>query len=211
MFLIGWPGGSWQASAWLAALLFGAYVAAFWLTLVFWTARDIRQRSDSPAAHLAAPLLVLLGFLPGLCLYLVVRPRSTRAQLYTRLLEEEALRLELDRQVACPACSRPIRDDYLVCPACKAELKSACTSCSKPLANAWVVCPYCGVERARSARRLPPSERPLLQPAAGRLLAESAGPTSQPLVAERTPPAFPGTAPRPAETGSPDPRATAGR
>jgi hypothetical protein len=99
-------------------------------------------------------LLVLVTFLPGLWIYLVMRPRYTRAQLYARMLEEEALRLELDRDVACPSCSRPIREDFLVCPACRAQLKSACTSCSKPLANAWVACPYCCAERPPGPRKI---------------------------------------------------------
>lgn len=153
MFLVGWPGGSWQTTALWVGFLVGTYIAAFWLTLVFWTARDIRQRSSSTAVQVAAPLLVLMTFLPGLWLYLVMRPRYTRAQLYSRTLEEEALRLELDRDVACPSCSRPIREDYLVCPACREQLKSACTSCSKPLANAWVACPYCCAERPHGPRK----------------------------------------------------------
>ena len=152
MFLVSWPGGSWQTTAVYVAVIFATYVAAFWLTLVFWTARDIRQRSSSPAAQIGAPLIVLFGFLPGHWLYLIMRPRYTRAQLYARALEEEALRLELDRQVSCPSCSRTVRDDYLVCPACKAQLKQACANCSKPLANAWVACPYCATERNPASR-----------------------------------------------------------
>lgn len=149
MFLIGWPGGSWQATAVIAGIVLGTYLAAFWLALVFWTARDIRQRTSSPVAQVAAPLMVLFLFLPGVWLYLMLRPRYTQAQLYARTLEEEALRLELDRQVGCPACGRAVKDDYLVCPACAAQLKQPCTRCSKPLANAWVICPYCGIERQR--------------------------------------------------------------
>lgn len=148
VFLVSWPGGSWQATAVYAAVIFATYLAAFWLALVFWTARDIRQRSASPATQLAAPLLVLLFFLPGHWLYLVMRPRYTREQQYVRALEEEALRLDLDQQISCPACSRHVREDFLVCPACRTQLKQACSKCRKPLANAWVACPYCGLDRS---------------------------------------------------------------
>ncbi|MCK9518550.1 MAG: zinc ribbon domain-containing protein [Dehalococcoidia bacterium] len=229
MFLIGWPGGSWQATATFVAVLIGIYVAALWLTMVFWAARDIRQRTTSPAAYIAAPVLVLLTFLPGVALYLVLRPRYTRSQLYARMLEEEALRLELDRQVACPSCARPIRDDYLVCPACAVELKSACASCSKPLANAWVICPYCGVERPaprqtgrrdRGARE--PGAPPVLlgppAPAVAQAQANGGGNGSKPAKAA-PPPApqrrtalFPGASTGPRRTPRPDqPTAAVGK
>ncbi len=178
MFLIGWPGGSWQATAVIVAIVLGTYIAAFWLALVFWTARDIRQRTSSIAAQIAAPLLVLFLFLPGLWLYIVLRPRYTQAQLYARMLEEEALRLELDRQVGCPACGRSVKDDYLVCPACMTTLKEPCARCSKPLANAWVICPYCGTER--------PHRRKDEQPARERREAAAAV-TSGPGAKERAP------------------------
>ncbi|MCC7364761.1 MAG: zinc ribbon domain-containing protein [Dehalococcoidia bacterium] len=152
MFLYSWPGGSWQATATLAGIFVFMYVAALWLTLVYWTARDIRQRTSSPGMQMAAPLLVLAGFFPGLLLYLVLRPRQTLAQQYAHVLEEEVLRTELDQQVACPKCTHPVKEEFLVCPACKEQLKQPCTACSRALANAWKVCPFCGVERRRSAR-----------------------------------------------------------
>lgn len=167
MYLVDWPGGSWQATAEGVALLVGAYVGAFWLALVFWTARDARQRTGSFAAQMVAALLVLGLFLPGLFIYLMVRPRRTLSQRYAQTLEEEALRLELDREVACPACSRRVHDDYLVCPACLTELKRACTACTRPLANAWRVCPYCMTERTPEPMLAPtPSARPEAVPVA---------------------------------------------
>ncbi|MGE5595158.1 MAG: double zinc ribbon domain-containing protein [Hyphomicrobiales bacterium] len=182
VFLMSWPGGSWEATAWYVAFIIGSYVLALWLTLVYWTARDIRHRSSSPAVQAAATLLVLCFFLPGQLLYIVMRPRYTRAERYAMALEEEALRMELDRDVACPKCSRSIREDYLVCPACKTELKQPCVNCTKPLANAWVVCPYCGTERAGQPAALPagreePRVQPLPVPATPTVLVPSEAPT----------------------------------
>ena len=165
--------------------LFALYVAAFWLTLVFWTARDIRQRTSDQVAQVAAVLLVVCAFLPGLWLYLVLRPRYTRSQQYARALEEEALRMELEKDIACPKCSRAVQDDFLVCPACRATLKQPCTACSRPLANAWLACPYCGVDRARKR-----SDKPAV--VAGRALPRievvlpREEPTAAPLVAAAT-------------------------
>jgi len=147
MFLISWPGGDWQTTAKIVAALIIVYLAAIWLALVFWTYRDIRQRSRDPVMQTVAVLLVLLFFLPGHWIYLVVRPRYTLTELYERSLEEEALLQELEDQKACPNCRRRVRDEYLICPSCRAQLKEPCRSCGRPLSYAWLACPYCGLEK----------------------------------------------------------------
>jgi RNA polymerase subunit RPABC4/transcription elongation factor Spt4 len=144
------------------------YLAAIWLTLVFWTYRDIRQRTRDPILQTVAVLLVLLFFLPGHWIYLIVRPRQTLAEMYERSLEEEALLQELEDQKACPTCKRRVQDDYLICPSCRTQLKESCRSCSRPLSYAWLACPYCGLEKPpregfgpRPARQLPRTEAPV--------------------------------------------------
>lgn len=147
MFLASWPGGSWQSTAWMVGIVVGIYLAALWLTLVFWAYRDIRQRTRDPIVQSVAVLLVLLFFLPGHWIYLILRPRYTLTELYERSLEEEALLQELEDQKACPSCKRRILDDYLICPSCRTQLKEPCRQCAKPLSYAWVACPYCGLEK----------------------------------------------------------------
>ena len=44
----------------------GAFIAAPWLALVFWTYRDIRARARDPVARILAVLVVALLFLPGM-------------------------------------------------------------------------------------------------------------------------------------------------
>lgn len=152
----------------LAAYIFIFYLGVLWLTIAFWTYRDIRQRSRDPLVQSAAVLLVLVFFLPGHWVYLILRPRHTLVELYERSLEEEALLQELEDQRSCPGCKRRVREEYLICPSCRTSLKESCRSCQKPLSYAWVACPYCGTEKpprehlgARPAR-LParPAEAP---------------------------------------------------
>lgn len=147
MFLIDWPGGSWEASLRMTLTVFALYLAALWITLVFWTYRDIRQRSRDPIVQTFAVLLVLIMFLPGHWIYLILRPRYTLAELYERSLEEEALLQELEDQKSCPTCKRRVHDEYLICPSCRTALKEACRECSKPLHYAWMACPFCGHEK----------------------------------------------------------------
>jgi len=198
MFLaVSWPGGSWEATLKSVIAIIALYVAALWLTLVFWTYRDIRQRTRDPIVQGVAVLLVLFFFLPGQWIYLIVRPRYTLTELYERSLEEEALLQELEDQKACPTCKRRVQDEFLICPSCRTHLKEPCRQCAKPLSYAWVACPYCGLEK-------PPREnfgaRPVRQPA--RPAAQSrpiqAAPPRQPQMAPAPPARDPFAAPRPA-------------
>ncbi len=195
MFLIDWPGGSWEATARMTLMVLVLYLAALWITLVFWTYRDVRQRSRDPIVQTFAVLLVLLLFLPGHWIYLILRPRYTLSELYERSLEEEALLQELEDQKSCPTCKRRVHDDFLMCPSCRTALKEACRQCAKPLQYAWVACPYCGTEK-------PP--RPQARP--------TATPTTQRVPEQRTRTTRPAPAPIQAQptgtvqTATPPPR-----
>jgi RNA polymerase subunit RPABC4/transcription elongation factor Spt4 len=161
MFLLDWPGGSWEATLRISLTILALYLAALWVTLVFWTYRDIRQRTRDPIIQTVAVLLVLVFFLPGHWIYLILRPRYTLTELYERSLEEEALLQELEDQKACPGCNRRIVDEFLICPYCRASLKEPCRGCSRPLNRAWIACPYCGMEKPappRPVHRQPASQ-----------------------------------------------------
>ena len=145
--LISWPGGSPENTAIIIGVILAAYVIALWLTAVIWTARDIRSRAHDPVSQLVAVLMVLALNLPGWVLYRVLRPPLTLAELYDRQLEEETLLRDLGEALACPTCSQPVEEDYLVCPHCPTRLKEACPECDKALSFTWRSCPWCGMER----------------------------------------------------------------
>ena len=73
-------------SAWGAAFL-----AALWLSLIFCTSRDSRSRMQDPRRRILAILIVILLFIPGVLIYLLLRPQQTLEDEYLRTLEEEAL------------------------------------------------------------------------------------------------------------------------
>ena len=150
MFLAEWPGDldAWKTAGLYVGAIVVLYLAAIWLTLIFWTYRDIRQRSRDPIVQLMATLLVLVFSFPGHWIYLIVRPRHTLTDLYERSLEEEALLQELEDQKGCPTCKRRVLDEFLLCPSCRTQLKEPCRSCNRPLSYAWIACPFCGVEKA---------------------------------------------------------------
>ena len=147
MFLVDWPGGSWQDTVRLIVTVLAVYASVLWIALIFWVYRDIRQRTRDPIVQTVSVLLALVFFLPGHWVYLILRPRQTLTELYERSLEEETLLQDLEDQKACPNCRRRVREDYLVCPSCRTSLKEPCESCERPLDYAWVTCPYCSREK----------------------------------------------------------------
>jgi RNA polymerase subunit RPABC4/transcription elongation factor Spt4 len=132
----------------MLAALFAAFLTAVWISSVMWTFRDIRARSRDVFAHILATLMPLLFFplfpLPGLVLYLILRPRETLAEIYERSLEEEALLQGIEERLACPGCNRRIEEDFMICPTCHTRLKKGCPSCGRLLHLRWNICPYCG-------------------------------------------------------------------
>jgi hypothetical protein len=135
----------------------GAYVAAFWFAIVVWTYRDIRKRTRDALVQGLATALVLVFTVPGLLLYMILRPQETLAEAYSRSLEEESLLQDIEDRQSCPSCRRRVHGDYLLCPNCRTQLKQVCLSCGKLLNLAWTICPYCTKEAAPvSGERLEP-------------------------------------------------------
>ncbi len=68
-------------TAWSAAFL-----VALWVSLIFWTYRDIRIRSRDPLIRILSIIIVTLLFLPGIVIYLILRPAHTVEEEYQRTL-----------------------------------------------------------------------------------------------------------------------------
>jgi hypothetical protein len=120
-----------------------AYVIAVWFALVAWTFRDIESRSKSVFTQVFSTLLVVLFFIPGLILYLILRPKETLDQTFQRALEEEYLLQDLDDLPLCPGCERAVDPDFVLCPHCQTRLRGPCPSCARLIDLRWSVCPYC--------------------------------------------------------------------
>jgi RNA polymerase subunit RPABC4/transcription elongation factor Spt4 len=120
-----------------------AFIAALWLSLVIWTYRDIRGRARDPLARILAVLVVAVLFLPGIVIYLILRPPRTLEEEYQHTLEEEALLQSIEESSVCPGCGRRIKDNWLVCPNCHTKLKKNCHQCGKLMELPWNLCPYC--------------------------------------------------------------------
>jgi hypothetical protein len=135
----------------------GMVLAAFWLAMVIWAFRDMRARSRDFIAQVLVALLVGVLNIPGLVIYLMLRPRETLSEAYERSLEEEALLQEIEEKPTCPGCKQRVQESWQACPACHTRLEKPCYRCGQMLELSWNLCPYCataqtgyGGERAAS-------------------------------------------------------------
>jgi hypothetical protein len=68
-----------------------AFLLALWLSLIYWVYRDAQARLRDPMRKWLAVLVAVALFIPGVLIYLVLRPPRTIEEEYLVTLEEEAL------------------------------------------------------------------------------------------------------------------------
>ncbi len=150
------------------------YFAVFSLCLAIWTFQDSRRRSRNWLVHCFAVGLVAVFGVPGVVLYLLIRPKETLAQQYERSLEEAAFFQDLENQLACPRCKKPVQPDFVICPHCTEQLRRACRTCGAALSALWKACPYCTA----------PVALPTAEPAVAAVLDAAADPAPAPRLPE---------------------------
>ncbi len=142
----------WQSAFALVAGLLIAYGVVLWIGAVVWAYRDIHERTRDSWSQWVALALVVFFNIPGLILYLILRPHETLSEAYERRLESEALKREvMELQRSCPSCARPVKEEFLLCPYCRAKLHEPCTQCGQALELGWLACPYCGAQGPQTA------------------------------------------------------------
>lgn len=142
----------------IGTTLFGAFLVALWVSLVFWTYRDSRARTQDRMLRLLAALLALaLGPL-GVLVYLVLRPSRTLDEAYQTALEEEALLSEIEARSACPGCGNRTAPEWQLCPNCHTRLRRPCSRCGKLMELSWKICPYCATPAPGTRVEAPAAE-----------------------------------------------------
>jgi RNA polymerase subunit RPABC4/transcription elongation factor Spt4 len=139
----------------LGGLVVAVWALLLWLSIIVWVYRDIRDRTRDVGLQVLAVFVVMMFFpgfnIPGLALYLMLRPRDTLEDAYARSLEEEALLREIGDEGLCPSCRRFAEKNWRTCPFCQTQLKDVCSQCNQLLSFNWVACPYCGTQRRSTA------------------------------------------------------------
>ncbi|MCU0511880.1 MAG: hypothetical protein MUE40_04840 [Anaerolineae bacterium] len=146
----------------------GVVLVAFWLAMIIWSYRDMRARSRDALAQVFVAATVAVLNVPGLFIYILLRPRETLSEAYERSLEEEALLQEIEEKPSCPGCGGRVLLEWQVCPACHTRLKKPCQVCGYFMELSWTVCPRCAsaqpayqpqdevVNSSRHVQRQPP-------------------------------------------------------
>jgi len=131
-------------------LAFGiAFLIALWLGVIIWVFRDIRTRTRDPFMIILSILFVIVLFIPGIFVYLFIRPGKTFEQKYQEAIEEEAILREIGISEKCPGCGHSIEKDWTICPYCHTKIKKKCVHCGKALELPWNICPYCGEQQQK--------------------------------------------------------------
>lgn len=125
----------------------GAYLLATWFVLIVWTYRDIESRSKNVVTQVFSTLLAVFFWIPGVLLYMMLRPKETLDEAYQKSLEEEYLLQDLQELPVCPNCNHFIHDDWQICPHCNTQLREGCHNCGRLVDLRWDICPYCGTEQ----------------------------------------------------------------
>jgi hypothetical protein len=126
-----------------AVAYLGLVAVVCWVAMIIWTFRDMRARSRDTLGQILMAAMVALLTLPGLLIYIFLRPRETLAEAYERSLEEEALLQEIEEKPTCPGCKQRVREDWQACPHCHTRLRKPCARCGRTLELSWDICPYC--------------------------------------------------------------------
>lgn len=125
----------------LATKLLFLFIILIWVSLVFWTYRDAQSRG---ALGLYWAVVVFFFWFFGWAIYLILRPPERLEDAKERELDIKTKEAILSRRsLFCPACGKPIENDFLICPYCLKKLKQTCPECKRPLKISWTVCPYC--------------------------------------------------------------------
>jgi hypothetical protein len=123
--------------------LASAFLVALWVSLIVWVYRDARQRVRDRFIPILSCLVVVILFLPGVFIYLILRPQHTLEEEYQQALEEEALLFSIEEAPICPGCSRKVQNNWIVCPSCHTQLRKPCPKCGRAVELPWDLCPYC--------------------------------------------------------------------
>jgi RNA polymerase subunit RPABC4/transcription elongation factor Spt4 len=200
-----------------------AYIVLIWLASAFWAYRDMRLRSASAfTPYLAAAAIIVftpIFFLFGLLLYRIVRPKETIAEVNERMLAEEAILAEVAAHSQCANCSRPVHEDWIICPSCRNRLRRVCPNCEHLIELDWTLCAWCGkdFERAEApGLAYMPAARPVPRPQPALRLPPPVGATppspsrgsSGSAPAAPVPPSKPQSAPPASQPPSPAPRSS---
>ncbi|HVX92537.1 MAG TPA: zinc ribbon domain-containing protein [Candidatus Dojkabacteria bacterium] len=127
----------------LAAKIVLLFFVLFWVMVSGWVFLDARERSQSKGFQILSFIFVLVFNIPGLLIYMIIRPKATIQEQYWADLEKRYLLYETADLFDCPKCGYPLQPGFVNCPNCAEVVKIKC-ECGVNIDKYWKHCPFCG-------------------------------------------------------------------
>jgi len=120
------------------------YLLIIWLAVVAWVIKDITTRTRNLLIIIFTATLILIGNLPTLIIYLLIRPEKTIEDSKDKDLFYASV---LDKNVSsCPTCNALVRTDFKFCPNCSTDLNLTCPNCKLGINPIWKFCVNCNYD-----------------------------------------------------------------
>jgi hypothetical protein len=127
-------------------LVLGSILIIFWLIMVGWVWIDSGERTSKKDARAGYILLVILLNIPGLIIYLILRPSETIEEIYWADLERRYLKYETAELGDCPKCGHQLLPGFVFCTNCGYRIKRKCPKCGVLIGKDHKYCEFCGAQ-----------------------------------------------------------------
>ena len=124
----------------------GFVLVIFWLFVIGWVWVDSGERTSKKNSRIGYILLVVLLNIPGLIIYLIIRPSETIEEIYWADLERRYLKYETADLGDCPECGSQLFPGYVHCTNCGYTIKIKCPQCDVLVDKDHKFCEFCGFQ-----------------------------------------------------------------
>lgn len=138
--------------------ILGFVLVVFWLFIIGWVWVDSGERTSKRGLRVGYVLLSVFLNIPGLIIYLIIRPSETIEEIYWADLERRYLKYETADLGDCPKCGSQLFPGYVHCTNCGYTIKARCPKCNVLVNKDHKYCEFCGFqlrERAAGEEKYP--------------------------------------------------------
>lgn len=129
----------------------GFVLILFWLFIIGWVWVDSGERTSKKGLRVGYVLLSAFLNIPGLIIYLIIRPSETIEEIYWADLERRYLKYETADLGDCPKCGSQLFPGYVHCANCGYAVKSRCPKCNLLVNKDHTYCEFCGFQLREKA------------------------------------------------------------
>lgn len=140
------------------SVFLGIVFIIFSLVIIGWVWVDASERTSKTKLILLYTCLAIFLNIPGLIIYLIIRPSETIEDIYWTDLERRYLKFETAELGDCPKCGEQLFPGLVFCPKCGFRIKRKCPKCGVLINKNHKYCEYCGFQlkdRAQPSQKYP--------------------------------------------------------